>query len=96
MPCDERNRHFTNAVCFKNHKRLQISKNPECEAKESCREYRFLFEKDDECYMRFCSHCLKKMELEHRCYTSPLSDKVPRNDRVLHVFYDFETTQNTP
>jgi hypothetical protein len=26
---------------------------------------------------------------------SRLSDKAPLNDRVLHVYYDFETTQNT-
>ena len=26
---------------------------------------------------------------------SPLSDRVPRRDRVLYEFYDFETTQNT-
>jgi len=26
---------------------------------------------------------------------SPLSDKAPRSDKVLYVFYDFETTQDT-
>ena len=25
---------------------------------------------------------------------SPLSDKVPRSDKVLFIFYDFETTQD--
>jgi hypothetical protein len=29
----------------------------------------------------------------HRCYISPLSDKAPRSDKVLYVFYDFEATK---
>lgn len=41
-----------------------------------------------------CSHCLKNGELGHGCYMSPLSDGVPRSDRVLFLFYDFETAQN--
>jgi len=39
------------------------------------------------------SHCLKNGELRHGCYASPLSDGVPRSDRVLFVLYDFETAQ---
>jgi hypothetical protein len=29
------------------------------------------------------------------CYMAPLSPEMPSSDRVLYVFYDFETTQNT-
>jgi len=38
---------------------------------------------------------MKNKEFGHRCYISPLSDKVPRSDKVIFVFYDFETTQDT-
>jgi hypothetical protein len=48
-----------------------------------------------ECYKRYCSHCLKNRELGHSCFMSPVSDRAPRCDKVLFVFYDFETTQNT-
>ena len=43
----------------------------------------------------FFSHCLKNRDLGHHCYMSPLSEKSPRSDKVLYVFYDFETTQDT-
>jgi hypothetical protein len=33
--------------------------------------------------------------LGHRCYMSPLSDKTPRSDKVLYVFYVIEATQDT-
>jgi len=32
----------------------------------------------------------------HLCYMKPLKDVLPdANDKVVYVFYDFETTQNT-
>ena len=40
-----------------------------------------------------CSYCLKNGELGQGCYVSPLSDGVSRSDRMLFVFYDFETAQ---
>jgi hypothetical protein len=38
FPCYEYNRHFRNATCFENHKRLKISGNTVCEAKIRCRQ----------------------------------------------------------
>jgi hypothetical protein len=51
--------------------------------------------KNHEYNTRFFSHYLKNKELGHRCYISPLADKAPRDERVLFIFYDFATTQNT-
>ena len=34
-------------------------------------------------------------ELGHPCYMKPLAKELPRNDNVLFVFYDFDTTQDT-
>lgn len=55
IPCDECNRHFRNATCFENHKRLKISKKPVCEAKKRCRKRDVISKKIHECYKRFCS-----------------------------------------
>jgi hypothetical protein len=74
IPCDECNRHFRNAVYFENHKQLQLLGKTLCEAKKRCRECGVIEGKDHECKKLFCSQCLKKRELEHTCYMSPLSD----------------------
>jgi hypothetical protein len=34
-------------------------------------------------------------ETGHLCYMAPLSPEMPSSDKMLYVFYDFETTQNT-
>jgi hypothetical protein len=36
------------------------------------------------------------MEIGHLCYMQPLKNEVPSGERILYVYYDFETTQNTP
>jgi hypothetical protein len=36
------------------------------------------------------------MEVGHLCYMKPLKKEVPPGDRVPYVYYDFETTLNTP
>ena len=95
IPCDECNRHFRNAACLENHKSRKISGKTVCEAKKRCRRCGAMEGQNHECYKRFCSNCLKNKEFGHKCYMSPLSDRASRSDRVLFVFYDFETTQNT-
>jgi hypothetical protein len=47
------------------------------------------------CYKKYCSNCSKMIETGHLCYMAPFVDRAPSSDRVLYVFYDFETTQNT-
>jgi len=38
---------------------------------------------------------VNRTEVGHLCYMRPLKDVLPANaDKVLYVFYDFETTQN--
>ena len=94
IPLDECNRYFRKATCFENHKRLKISGKTVCEVKRRC-ECGAVEERYHECYKRYCSQYLKKRDLGHRCYISPLSDRASCSDKVLFVFYDFETTQNT-
>ena len=49
-----------------------------------------------ECNKRFCDNCKQKTEMGHLCYMRPLKGALPPAvDKVLYVFYDFETTQNT-
>ena len=49
-----------------------------------------------ECNKRFCDNCKQNKEIGHLCYMRPLKDDLPpAGDKVLYVFYDFETTQNT-
>jgi endogenous inhibitor of DNA gyrase (YacG/DUF329 family) len=51
--------------------------------------------KNHESKKRFCSNCLKNRDLGHWCYKSTLPNKALHSDRVLFIFYDFETTQGT-
>jgi len=47
------------------------------------------------CSKRFCEICKQNREVGHLCYIGPLKDVLPVNaDKLLNVFYDFETTQN--
>jgi len=49
-----------------------------------------------ECNKRFCDNCKQNKDVDHLCYMRPLKDALPpAGDKVLYVFYDFETTQNT-
>jgi len=49
-----------------------------------------------ECNKRFCDNCKENKEIGQLCNMRPLKDAVPSaSDKVLYVFYDFETTQNT-
>jgi len=44
---------------------------------------------------RYCETCKRNREIGHLCYMRPLKDVLPANaDKVLDVFYNFETTQN--
>ena len=49
-----------------------------------------------ECNIRFCEICKQKKDVDHLCYMRPLKDALPSTgEKVLYVFYDFETIQNT-
>ena len=48
-----------------------------------------------ECNERFCQNCTQKKEAGHLCFMRPLKNAMPAADKMLYVFYDFETTQNT-
>jgi hypothetical protein len=48
-----------------------------------------------ECYKPFCANCNQNKEIGHFCYMKPLVNELPRNDKVLFVFYDIETTHDT-
>jgi len=49
-----------------------------------------------ECYKRFCSNYQENKDIGHLCYMRPLKDTLPAaSDKVLYVFYDIETMQNT-
>jgi len=43
----------------------------------------------------FCANCKQNRDVVHLSYMKPLKDVLPdASDKVLYVFYDFETTQN--
>ena len=49
-----------------------------------------------ECNKVFCANYMQNRDVGHLCYMKPLKDVLPdAGDKVLYVFYDFETTQNT-
>jgi len=49
-----------------------------------------------ECNKVFCANCKQNRDVGHMCYTKPLKDVLPdASDKVLCVFYDYDTTINT-
>jgi hypothetical protein len=47
------------------------------------------------CYQRFCENCKQDRDVNHMSYMRPLKNALPvAGDKVLYVFYYFETTQN--
>lgn len=91
ITCEECNRHFRNAACFDNHKRLKISGKTVCEAKKRCRQCGAVEGENQTVSVQTVS----RTRSLGMCYMSLLSDRDPRSDRVRFLFYDFETTQNT-
>jgi len=48
-----------------------------------------------ECNKLFCAICKQNRDVGILCYMRPLMDALPfAGDKLLYVFYDFETTQN--
>jgi primosomal protein N' len=66
-----------------------------CEAERRCRECGAKKAVNHECHKRFCSHRLKNRDAGTKLYMAHLADMVPRFDRLMFIFYDFETTQDT-
>jgi len=97
IPCDGCNRHLRSWTCFANHKQSTGKTKSVCERKR-CFATCGLLVTDDrhECNKVFCANCSKNRDVGHLCYMRPLKDELPdASDKVLYVFYDFETTQNT-
>ena len=97
IPCDDCNRHFRSRTCFANHKQSTSKKKSLCERKRCCATCGMLVtDARHECNKIFCANCNQKRDAGHLCYMRPLKDALPAgSDKVLYVFYDFETTQNT-
>ena len=98
IPCNECNRHFRSQTCFNNHKQQsKANQKSVCQSKRCCETCRGLINRrrKHECNMRFCSTCRQNKEIGHLCYMKPVEDVVTASDKVLFVFYDFETTQDT-
>ena len=68
-----------------------------CERKRCCATCGLLVtDARHECNKVFCANCMQNRDVGHLCYMRPLKDVVPdASDKVLYVFYDFETTQTT-
>jgi hypothetical protein len=48
-----------------------------------------------EYFKKHCTNCYCNIETGHLCYMAPLLPEMSSSDKVLYVFFDFETTQNT-
>jgi len=97
IPCDDCHRHFRNAACFAHHKLRTSNRKSVCERKRCCETCgRLVTLEKHECYKRFCDTCKENKEIGNLGYMGPLKDALPlAGDKVLYVFYDFETNQNT-
>ena len=97
IPCDEYNRHFRSRTCFAIHKERMAKRKSVCERKRCCATCGRLVTVDrHKCNKLFSSNYKQDRDVGHLCYMRPLKDVLPDVcDKVLYVFYGFETTQNT-
>jgi len=96
IPCEICNRHFRSQKCFDNQKRRTPKKRTVCDRKRCWGTCGALVTRENhECNKRYCQNCNQNKEACHLCFMRPLKNVLPAGDRVLYVFYDFETTQNT-
>ena len=97
IPCAECSRHSRSRKCYDNHKRSTIQKRSVCERKRCCANCVWLVTHGNhECNKRFCGNCKQNRDVDHLYYMRPLKDVLPTaGDKVIYVFYDFETTKNT-
>lgn len=51
--------------------------------------------KNHEFSRNYCQNCNENKEVCHSCNTRTLKNVLSVSNRVLHLFYDFETIQNT-
>jgi len=93
--CFECNRHFRSRTCYDNHKQRTLNKKSVCERKCCCATCGWVVTHGKhECNKRFYDNC-KNKEIGLLCYIVPLKDALPpASEKVLYVFYDFESTQN--
>jgi len=96
-PCDGCNRHFRIRTCFANHKQSTAKRKSVCERKRCCATCGLLVTgARHECNKVFCANCKQNRNVGHLCYMKSLKDLLTdAGDKVLYVFYYFETTQNT-
>jgi len=95
-PCDECKRHFRIRTCFAKYKQCTAKRKSVCENKRCCATCGILVtHKYHEYNKRFCAISNQNRDIGHLCYMRHLKDVVPSSgDKVLYVFYDFETTEN--
>ena len=99
IPCEACNRTFRSQACFDKHKtnKLKGKTVRVCVQKGNCAKFNGLLGDicKHECSKSYCGNCQKNREYGHLCYMDPLEYKLPKSDKVLFVFYDFESTQYT-
>ena len=96
IPSAECNKHFRNQACFANHKQSTSNNKFICERKRSCATCGEMKRSNKhDCSKRYCDTCKQNGDVRHLCYKRSLKDVLPANaDKVLYLFYDFETSQN--
>jgi len=97
IPCGSCNRTFRSQACFEKHKTNKLKGKPVCFQKRNCGQCNGLIVPSNkhECFKQYCALCQQNREAGHYCYMRPLAKELPRNDKELFAFYDFEKTQNT-
>ena len=97
IPCDLCIRHLRSQTCFHKHKKkTQVKRKSEFELRMCCGTCGSSITRNThDCKKRFCTTCKENKEAGQLCFKRPLLNAPASSDRVLYVFYDFETTQYT-
>ncbi len=103
LRCQRCHHQFSGEECMEHHKSAKLPHSflTKCEAFKFCptceKSYSTLRGRKHVCGFVYCRNCKENVAENHLCYMTAWSEKQPKKGRhYLTVFYDIETTQNTP
>jgi len=97
--CGDCNRHFRSPLCYDNHKKQQLGadriRKNYVNRKNVAVSAVSLSSRKTRLNKQWCEKCKENEEVGHLCFMRPLRKVLPASDRVLFLFQDIQTTQNT-
>lgn len=107
IKCDSCKRFFYNSDCFERHLKpitydnmnKRKNKRTVCDTLKICDKCSRFIATDEkrkhDCNAAYCKTCKDFCHINHLCYIQPIKQTKDNRPKIVFLFYDFETQQNT-